>query len=356
MNSTVAAQEIPSHPSYKLFDRISVLIASILGSPVAGAALMAINQSRWGEGKRAPKTVVIALLATSIVSVAAYLAHLDSLIPQYELIVAVTCAVIMSQIAQIWQGAAIERHRGAGGALVSRWAAAGVGLALLVAIIGGAVGFSLLSDDKVIVGSRDKVHYSGQATKADATKLGQTLKSMGYFSDRGVDVVLSKQPSETRVSFVVEDGAWNQPDGVAGFERVGLLVATDLGFPLHVVLMDRRQEPRKDLIVGRLMVGSHDVIYYFGSSTDSQARLVGSALSSAGYLQDRGVTVLLSQEDGDTSLSFPVLEGTWDKQEAADYFVPLARRCLPATGAVRIKLRLVNSNLEVKKELLVTAH
>src|SRR5262249_23940938 len=158
------------------------------------------------------------------------------------------------------------------------------------------------------------------------------------------------------VAFVVQDGAWNQPESVAGFERLGLPLAAQLGFPIHVILMDQRQDPKKDLIVGRVTVGTQDVLYYSGSSTDSRAPVLGEALRSAGYLQARGVTVLLSQEDGDTSLSFPVVDGTWDKPEAVGYFAALARRNLATLGAVRIELRLTTSNLELKKELLVTEH
>lgn len=344
----------PSRPEYKLFDRKSVLIASLLGSPVAGAVLMAMNQSRWGERSRALTTVVVAVLATALVSVVGYLTRLDTVIPQYAFIVALTCALIAMQVAHGWQGGAIQRHVEAGGELASRWLAAGVGLALLAVIIAAIAAYALLADSKVVIGSNDKVHYSAQATKPEALQVGAALKASGYFKDRGLDVFLSKDPSGTRVSFVLTDGAWDRPEVVAGYEKLALLVAAQIGFPLHLALVDERQQPRKDLIVGKLVVGTRDTLHYFGSSTQAQARALGEALKSAGYLQDRGVMVLLSKDDNGTSISFPVVDGTWDKQDAVDYFVELVRRNAAAVGGVPIKLRLMDGNLEIRKELLVT--
>jgi hypothetical protein len=49
-----------------------------------------------------------------------------------------------------------------------------------------------------------------------------------------------------------------------------------------------------------------------------------------------------------------VNEVSWDKQEIVDYFVALARRSAPSVGGVPIDLRLLNSNLEIKKVLLIS--
>lgn len=356
--STLAAAMTDSAPAadgLRLFDRKSVLIAAVLGSPLAGAILMAINESRWGRRSSASRTVVIAALATALLLVVGYLTNrLSSVIPQYEFIVGLTCALITAQIAHSWQGSAIKRHVEAGGALASQWLAAAVGLALLAVIAAVVIGVALLSDSKVVIGSNDRVHYSAPASKPDALHLGEVLKNIGYFRDKGADVLLSKPPSGTRVSFVLQSGAWDQPDIVAGYERVGLLVAGQIGFPLHLALVDDQQQPRKELIVARLTVGTRDTVLYFGSSTESQARALGAALKTAGYLQDRGVMVLLSQEGDGISISFPVVEGAWDKQDIIDYFVDLARRSEAVLGTVRVKLRLLDSSLAVKKELLVT--
>src|SRR4029077_6707697 len=110
-------------------------------------------------------TIGIGILATGLIAVAAYLARLDSIIPQYELGIALMGALLTSQVAQSWQGAAIKRHVDAGGKLVSRWIAAAVGLALLVGILAAIVAFALLTDHKVVIGSKDSVHYSAPATQ-----------------------------------------------------------------------------------------------------------------------------------------------------------------------------------------------
>jgi len=42
------------------------------------------------------------------------------------------------------------------------------------------------------------VIYSGTATEAQATALGNALKADGYFSDRGVSVLLNMAPAAPR--------------------------------------------------------------------------------------------------------------------------------------------------------------
>ena len=61
------------------------------------------------------------------------------------------------------------------------------------------------------IGTKDQVIYSGTATEAQATALGNALKTDGYFTDRGVTVLLNMGANGTTISFVVGDGDWNQP-------------------------------------------------------------------------------------------------------------------------------------------------
>ena len=72
----------------------------------------------------------------------------------------------------------------------------------------------------VKIGTKDEVIYSGTATKDQATALGNALKTLGYFQDRGVSVLLSKGSNGAVISYVVEDGVWNKPDMVSDFETV----------------------------------------------------------------------------------------------------------------------------------------
>lgn len=134
--ATVPAYAMPganlnAGPSYKLFDSRAVAIATLFGSPAAGAIVMALNYSRLGQKSKATLAVVYGFLAT-IAGIA-----LGFVLPQgvgsglgFGLLLA------MMNIAKSAQGPAIAEHQQQGGKLASGWAAFFIGLGLMVVIIG----------------------------------------------------------------------------------------------------------------------------------------------------------------------------------------------------------------------------
>src|SRR5690349_2588639 len=53
-------------PSYRLYDRYAVALATFLGTPAAGGVLLAMNYRRLGRPERALLSVVLAILATAL--------------------------------------------------------------------------------------------------------------------------------------------------------------------------------------------------------------------------------------------------------------------------------------------------
>jgi hypothetical protein len=243
---------------------------------------------------------------------------------------------------------------GRGANVASHWLALGIGLAILAMIVAwGLRQSNQPANSKVIIGTKDKVYRSHAATTEDAQALGQALKSMGFFNDRGSSVLLSKGRGGTVVSFFVNEGAWDRPDTVSNFEEIGRRIATPLGgFPIKVRLMDSAGVMRREVAVGRAIIGAKDEIYYFGSATDADAEALGQALKTAGFLLDRGASVVLSKGDG-TAISFVVNENAWERPETVAAFERLARRAAAPIGGLPIKLRLLNSEMETKREVAV---
>ena len=68
--STFEAQAVAPAPPYTLFDPGSVALATLFGSPVAGATLMLVNDSRLGRAGRG----LLMLLAATVVTGLAILA------------------------------------------------------------------------------------------------------------------------------------------------------------------------------------------------------------------------------------------------------------------------------------------
>jgi len=344
----------PPVPPYTLFDASSVTIATLLGAPIAGAILMAVNYRRLGKEVNAAVVFLSGLAVTILAMVSA------NLIPASALYaVPIVLLVVMRSIAQSLQGPAVQQHVSSGGKLGSRWIAFGVGMAALVAIFGALFilffiqQVSTISSSKVTIGANDVVYFYGSATKEDAQGLGDKLKNVGYFTGKGFTVLLTKGKGGTVVSFAVKEGIWDSPRMVSAFEEIGREVTPTVGgFPIKVRLMNNQREPKKEMTVGKAIIGTKDEIYYFGSATEEDAKALGDVLKTAGFMSDRGVAVMLAKGDGNI-ISFIVREGTWDNPVTVAGFEKLARQGALATGGLPVKLRLLNLALQIKKEVTV---
>jgi|SRR5579871_1031073 len=234
----------------------------------------------------------------------------------------------------------------------ANWLALALGITVSIAMAALVVKMRprpKLVASKVTIGTNDTVFYSRGENRADATNLGQALRNTGFFRDQGASVLLSKNKGVSAISFVLNDGGWNHPATVAGFEEIARRVAPAIGgYPLEVRLVDSGWTVHKSVEIGKVTIGTRDAVYYSGSATENDAQALGQALRAAGYLEDRGATVVLSKDDG-TAIGFVVNAGVWDYPEAVAGFEDLVRRVAPSVGGLPIQLRLLDSLMETKK-------
>jgi hypothetical protein len=346
---------VPIPPTWRLYDYRSVGIATFFGSTFAGCLLMAMNYRRLGQTTTATLTAIIGLVVTGLILLMASADNTDWMRP---LPLVLMLATMYS--AKGIQGEAVKRHVESGGRLASRWAAFGIGmacLALMVALVIGVI-FVRNSSKSVTIGTKDDIQYAGQATEKEARALGQALKAEGYLTDRGVTVLLSKGADGVVVSFVVQQGIWDDPNSVAGFKQVAGVAAPAVGgLPIRVRLVDASLAVKKEVTVlpedveKTLTVGANDEIRYSGKATEQDARAVGQALKADGYLQDRGVTVLVSKDADGVIVSFVVRKGLWDVAKDVANYVVVGRDIAPVVGGLPMRIRLVDSSLDVKREI-----
>jgi hypothetical protein len=338
-------------PGYTLFDAVAVGLATFFGTPVAGGLLMMLNESRLGRTGRGVALFVGTIVLTGLVILVGW-----NIPTGASSAIALALVIAMRYTATGLEGKAVDEHVKRGGQLGSRWVAFGIGVLFLALLFGGVfLGVyltSVNSGPKVVVGSKDEVYYKGGATQADATTLGNALKADGYFTDKGVTVILDKSAG-TAISFVVKEGSWDQPENVSTFDEIGREVAPSLGgFPVKVRLLNKAFDMKNETTVGKLTVGN-DHIYYFGSSTDAQAQALGEALKSAGFFVGKGFDVFLNKQSDGTTLSFIVGDGAWDDAALVSNFETITRQAAPAIGGLPVRLRLENTVLEVKKDEMV---
>jgi hypothetical protein len=240
-----------------------------------------------------------------------------------------------------------------------KWASiVSTGLALGIGLVFAIILFTAHRATEVptvMVGANDLVYYYAGATKEDAIALGQALKAIGFFADRGAGVVLSKDRGSGGpvVSFILNDGAWDLPDAIFQYGEVGRGVAPSVGgFPLKVRLVDSKLAVKKVLRVGKETIGTRDTIFYYGSATSEDAVALGQSLRSAGALKDTGVTVVLAKGDG-TTVSFVVKQNPWERPEVVAVYEGLMRQIAPSVGGLPLKLRFLDSRGVIHKEVSV---
>ena len=100
-------------------------------------------------------------------------------------------------------------------------------------------------------------------------------------------------------------------------------------------------------------IGTKDEVVYTGTATKDQATALGNALKSAGYLQDRGVTVLLSKGTGGTVIGFVVQDGVWNQAGTLASFEEIARGVASSVGGLPVQVQLLNSAKTVEKSGIV---
>jgi hypothetical protein len=225
----------------------AIVLATVLGSLIAGGIILALNYRRMGMKSHAVKAVAYSVLAQAGFIVIAVLIpdswHVPSIVfwlPQ---------VLGMQSTARQLQGAAIAEQNIEGSNAASYWKSAGIGVVTMVLLLGATFGVILLSDrgspavdpgTKLELNANEEIYYSGDATSDDAMELASSLRNLGYLgNNHPVTVLLSKQSGSATVSFVVADGAWNDKEVATMFRLIGeALAAGRLGRPLDVRLCD----------------------------------------------------------------------------------------------------------------------
>jgi hypothetical protein len=180
--------------------------------------------------------------------------------PTYTLgfFVSLPLVLVMYAVALGLQGESLKRHLLQGGRQDATWKAAvfGVlGAAVFFGIgLGGVQLYATLYNARwgknVDFGQGQEVFYAKGATKDEARKLGQFLQRIKYFSgQRPASVQVARDGERYIVSFVLQPGAWAQPDVLASAAQLRVAIAAEVfeGKPVEVRLCDEELTPQRML-------------------------------------------------------------------------------------------------------------
>lgn len=230
----------------------SVGIATFLGSPLAGAALLAINERRVGRPDRAWKLLGAGLGITAVLF--AISAALPASVPAGAF-GGLTVALAMSSrtYAKGWFQKATEERVIGEVRYVSRWAAAGVGLIFMCLVLGVSVGVAALTThDLAVVELSPTAHIYYEGVTADeARRVGEVLRSEGFINEgHETDVRYERVEGGHAISFVVDEGRAS-PEVINAFRDLAtrLLPTTDPHGRLTVRLCDNTWRMHHDVSV-----------------------------------------------------------------------------------------------------------
>jgi len=109
---------------------------------------------------------------------------------------------------------------------------------------------------------------------------------------------------------------------------------------------------RKSMIGTRYKVNDNESVSYSGSATEREAIAVAEQLKTLKFFNDKGEKdVLLKKSDDEgTIVSFVVVDGAWDNQTMVRSFTYIGKVLTASLGS-RLKLRMIDDNLNTKKEI-----
>lgn len=354
----------PGGPEYRLFDSGGVGTAAFFCGPLAGAILIAVNYGRMEKAGKAVLALTLGLIATALYILIMWdwktavgsLGRLEQ--DAFKVLFGLLMWIAAWQVAKEEQGDAVKEHTARGGQLESRWMAFWLGAvsSVVLLLVIGAADYAYKYRKMVVIGTKDQILYSGFASKADAQALGNALKSNGYLQDRGSSVLVTKALGSTTISFVVQDGVWNQPGILSHSEELAREIAPAVGgLPVQVRLVDSHLNVEAVSLVGEARFEGSDGIYYEGSATKAEAQALGRQFESMGFFRGKGANVFLIKHDESTILSFVVVGEKWKDPRVLKGLDTIARSVAPTIGGLPIEVHLVNTDLQPQKVELITA-
>lgn len=217
-----------------------------------------------------------------------------------------------------------------------------------ICLAAGLLSLALSADDLEF--GKDKITYSGSATKDDAQALGDALKKVGFFTDAAAVVLLNKSAAGSVITFIVQERRW-RPELLMSFEQIIRGIAPAIGgLPVRVRMITNTAEFKTESNVLPVIAIGKDGVSPSGTASAEEAKALGDALKSDGYFQDRGVYVMLYKGDGPTTVTFIVRDQNIPNPAA---YESILRDLAPSIGGLPIRLRIVNSDLEVKRQMIV---
>lgn len=226
-----------------------IVLATLLGGPLGGGWLMALNYGRLGEPRKARLAIVVSVLAIGALIAIGLLAG-----PHAALWLILAPVVVVSQLATFLQADAHRRHVALGGSRASSWRAAGLGVVSLViytAVFLGAIitNFLATMPDKVMIGQAS-VFYTDGVSRAEALNVGEQLVALDPESrDKRWGVEVTRDDDRPVIAFITFAEDRSDPSIRSTFHRLAEPLSRNVygGAPVDIWIIDGMFRPHDKL-------------------------------------------------------------------------------------------------------------
>lgn len=234
-----------------------VILATLLGSPVAGSLVISASYRNRGNRTAANNWLMVAFTLLVFLVLASYIIGPD--IHEAPLFAGIAMGLaphliftlVMYYIAREALPNREESSNREGSGRHPGLKAIGIGLTcgiIITAILIG-VGYVSVEENTIDLGDRlelgnDEVYYEDSVSRAEAERLGAFLQETGYFTDNGASVQLKKEPDAYILSWALKDDAWKDNEVISEFRTAGEAVSAQVfnGDPVITQLCDNTME------------------------------------------------------------------------------------------------------------------
>ena len=340
-----------SKPTYKLLNPTCVGVAAFIGSILAGGVAMALNYRRLGRSKEA----WIALLGGAVGLVVLWQigSKLDGTVTTG---LGAVIAFGMQALAKSLQGADIEAHVAANGAVSSGGFGVLLGLPFLAAIIAYAVYGPSPWGASVSFG-KETVYYADGATEADARTLGEGLIAFGLFDKKSEKDVQLRRDGDTFVlRIVIIREAWKNRDQtieLMDYLTEYLSAGHFKGAAVRTELCDSRFETKHTIeSTGRLglllTVAPERELFYGGAISAELAQDIGRAFMGSKLLGKRW-KARISKNAGTVTFCFAMIRESWkNPQVHAEFNIMAQTLSSEVFQGAPVKAEICNPSLVTK--------
>lgn len=226
------------------------MMASFLGSPAAGIALMSVNYFRVGRAAAGMGAIVAAIFADGVVGAAIYG------LPQGAwLVIWIAAMIPMFYFARMLQGDMVEQHQVDGGDMAAPASSISIGVAGLVFIAVSAFGLWKYSapvwGTKVTL-SHNFLYYSGDVKQDEAQNLGYALFNVRFFVKHGDNrtVLIFRDKHGTVIRYITNIAWKDDPGTLQRYINITTKIAPSVGgLPITLKMVDDDLIPMKSYLV-----------------------------------------------------------------------------------------------------------